>query len=64
MQSLANEDLLEDFEFVLRQATRMLWFPLLGTRDKDQYDWYCSTWLDDFDVLVFASTSLYAFVPW
>lgn len=63
MQLLANEDPLGDFEFVLRQATRMLWFPPLGTRDKGRCDWYCSTWPDDFDVLAVASISLYASVP-
>lgn len=38
MQLLANEHLLGDFEFVLHQATRMLWFPPPWMRDKDQYD--------------------------
>lgn len=64
MQLLANECLLEDFEFVLRQATRTLWFPLPGSRGKGQCDWYCSKWLGDFDVLAFVLISLYASVPW
>jgi len=43
MQLLANEDLLGDFEFVLYQATRTLWFPPPWTMDKDQYDLYYNT---------------------
>lgn len=63
MQLLVSENPLEDFEFVLCQATKTLQFPPPRTTDKDRCDSYCNTWLGDSDVPASVLTSLYVFVP-